>query len=243
MVLKCEITSRGYSWEFVVTVCCPFLQILTRFQTQKCNFPHPFSDQTSKIHTRFQTWPLGRNYVIITQIRVQTKKFFKSISKSHIFLSYSFGIERSYNPVIPSKTIPYYRPKWAKCIPSRFQTKTAQKSYLMGDTYLYSLYKGVPPRTGLALKESICSRTHSSFPYPFYAKRSYFYNSNDLFHLAYRMETTMETFSKLTETNVRDLVLSSAKKTCMLDLIPTPVVVNCLDVLLPVLTKLYITCL
>ena len=36
------------------------------FQTKKCNFPHPFSDQTSKIHTRFQTWPLSRNYVIIT---------------------------------------------------------------------------------------------------------------------------------------------------------------------------------
>ena len=33
---------------------------------QKSNFPHPFSDQTSKIHTRFQTWPLGGNYVIIT---------------------------------------------------------------------------------------------------------------------------------------------------------------------------------
>ena len=32
----------------------------------KCNFPHPFSDQTSEIHTRFQTWPLSRNYVIIT---------------------------------------------------------------------------------------------------------------------------------------------------------------------------------
>ena len=25
-----------------------------------------FSDQTSKIHTHFQTWPSGRNYVIIT---------------------------------------------------------------------------------------------------------------------------------------------------------------------------------
>lgn len=48
---------------------------------------------------------------------------------------------------------------------------------------------------------------------------------------------TMETFSQLTESNVRDLVLSSAKKTCMFDPIPTPLVVNCLDVLLPVLTK------
>ena len=43
----------------------------------------------------------------------------------------------------------------------------------------------------------------------------------------------MEAFSQLTESSVRDLVLSSAKKTCMFDPIPTPLVVNCLDVLLP----------
>ena len=30
------------------------------------HFPHLFSDQTSKLHTRFHTWPLGRGYVIIT---------------------------------------------------------------------------------------------------------------------------------------------------------------------------------
>ena len=53
---------EGYSWEFLVGVCRLVLQILT--------LPHPFSDQTS-----FQTWPLGRNYVIITKIRAQTKKF------------------------------------------------------------------------------------------------------------------------------------------------------------------------
>ena len=45
-------------------VCCPVLQILTQFQTKTGNFPHPFSDHTSKIHTHFQ--PLGRNNVIIT---------------------------------------------------------------------------------------------------------------------------------------------------------------------------------
>ena len=33
--------------------------------------------QMSKIHTCFQTWPLGRNYVMITYIRAQTKNFFK----------------------------------------------------------------------------------------------------------------------------------------------------------------------
>ena len=34
--------------------------------TKKCNFLHPFSDQTSKIQTIFQTRPLGGNYVIIS---------------------------------------------------------------------------------------------------------------------------------------------------------------------------------
>ena len=64
---------EGASWEFLVGVCHPVLQIQTLFQTKKYNFPHPFSDQTSKIHTRFQTWPLGRNYVLITRIRTQSK--------------------------------------------------------------------------------------------------------------------------------------------------------------------------
>ena len=37
---------------------------------KKCHFLHPFSDQTSYIHshhTHFQTWPLGRSYAIITE--------------------------------------------------------------------------------------------------------------------------------------------------------------------------------
>ena len=76
--------SQGRVWEFLVGVCRLVLQILTRFQTKKCNFPHRFSDLASKIRTRFQTWPLGKNYVIITQIRAQTNKLIKSISNSHI---------------------------------------------------------------------------------------------------------------------------------------------------------------
>ena len=48
----------------------------------------PFSDQTSKSHTRFQTWFLGRNYVIIIRLAAQTQKLFKSISNSQISLSF-----------------------------------------------------------------------------------------------------------------------------------------------------------
>ena len=53
---KPNLGPGGDSWEFLVGVCRP-VQILTLFQTKKCHFPHPFSDQTSTIHTRFQTWP------------------------------------------------------------------------------------------------------------------------------------------------------------------------------------------
>ena len=48
---------REYYWEFLVGLCRPILQILTLFQTKKCHFPHPFSDQISKLHTHLWTWP------------------------------------------------------------------------------------------------------------------------------------------------------------------------------------------
>ena len=80
----------GYSWKFLMGVCRPVLQILTLFQTKKCHFLHPISDQTSKIRNRFQIWPLGRNYVIITQIRAQTKNFCKCIWNSPISISFLF---------------------------------------------------------------------------------------------------------------------------------------------------------
>ena len=48
------VQSQGvYFWEFLVELCGPVLQILARFQTKECHFSHPFSDQTSKIHTCF----------------------------------------------------------------------------------------------------------------------------------------------------------------------------------------------
>ena len=48
-VLEALIPARrggggGYSWEFLVGMCCPVLQILTLFQTKKCHFSRPFSD-------------------------------------------------------------------------------------------------------------------------------------------------------------------------------------------------------
>ena len=70
-----------------------------------------------------------------------------------LFLSFSFGID-TINTFIHSRSSPEkhtrFQTKMDKVYP-RFQTKTAQKPYPMGSyipTYLYSLYKGVPPPPG-----------------------------------------------------------------------------------------------
>ena len=44
------VLARGVLGDFLMGLCRPVLQILTLFQTKKSDFPHPFSDQTSKIH-------------------------------------------------------------------------------------------------------------------------------------------------------------------------------------------------
>ena len=63
-----QIARGGYSWEFLVgNLDVPSgSSNPDPVSDQKCYFQHSFSDQTSKIQTRFQTWPVGRNYVIIT---------------------------------------------------------------------------------------------------------------------------------------------------------------------------------
>ena len=108
----------GNSWWGSAT---RFFKSSPDFRPKKCNFPHPFSDKTSKIHTRFQIWPLGRNYVMITQIRAQTKKLFTPFRiRIFLFLSYSFGVETIntfIHSVVPSKTIPDFRPNAQRVYP------------------------------------------------------------------------------------------------------------------------------
>ena len=58
MIYTMLLTPGGWCyWEFLVGVCRLVLRILSLFQTKKCHFPHSFSDQISKIHTHFRTWP------------------------------------------------------------------------------------------------------------------------------------------------------------------------------------------
>ena len=83
-----------YSWEFLVEVCCLVLQILTRFQTKKCNF-----------HSLFQTRPLKSTPVfrpgcqaemMLSLLRLERKQ--KNYSnpfriRTFLFLYFSFEIE------------------------------------------------------------------------------------------------------------------------------------------------------
>ena len=46
----------GCFLQFLVDVCATILQTLTHLQTKICKFSYQFSDLTSRIHTRFQTF-------------------------------------------------------------------------------------------------------------------------------------------------------------------------------------------
>ena len=128
------IPGGGHYWEFLVGGdVVPGSPNPDLIDLIKCYFPHPFSDQISKIHTHFRTWPnlacsrlsdswgdfpvfshfifvfelsqfSGPSYLgawdrlgIIRQklyhhyqVRAETKKFSKCISKSHISISFLF---------------------------------------------------------------------------------------------------------------------------------------------------------
>ena len=91
----------------------------------------------------------------ILRIEQQQKKIFlfTSISKSLSSLSSSFGIEY----VLPSKTTPNSRPKWAKSTPV-FRPKPLKNHTLWGSTYPW-LNRRVPPpprpKQGCAAKQGM----------------------------------------------------------------------------------------
>ena len=109
--------------------CSKCYIMLYIFQTKKCNFPYPFSDQASRIHTRFQTWPVDRNYIIITLTRAQKKNSSPFRIRMFLFLSYSFGIERINTFINCRSSLENHTRSQTKMgeVHTRFLTKTAQK--------------------------------------------------------------------------------------------------------------------
>ena len=114
-------------------MCRPVLQILTL----------AISDHVIS-HTRFQTWPLDRNYVIITQIRAQTKNSSNPVPIPIVlFLSQSFGIG-TINTFIHSRgsleNHTRFQNKMGKVYDYPFQTKKAQKTLPDGAAHTYIAY-------------------------------------------------------------------------------------------------------
>ena len=137
---------RGVLLKCLVGVSCPVLNILTLFQTKNVIF-----------RTRFQTWPLKSIPVFrpggghktqhkrwheteimssLLRLNVQQKDFLKSISNSHITLSFLF----SWNSETTNTSI-HHRSSFVNHtrfqtkvsnVYTRFRTKTEQKPYPMG---------------------------------------------------------------------------------------------------------------
>ena len=137
----------------------PILQLNPELiSDQKCRFRHPFSDLEEVTKRNIHVYK-DRNYIIITEIRTPTRRHrIRILIIPLSFLSIwteSTNIS-SHTTVVPSKTTPDSRPKWAKYIPFFRPNRRTNHTVLWGDTYLYGLYKGVlSPRRYLVQATSI----------------------------------------------------------------------------------------
>ena len=103
-----------------------------RISDQKCNFPHPFSDKTSKIHTHFQTWPLGKK--LLSSLLRSEHKQKKNIQIHFQFPYFSiWNWNDKYVHTLSSslENHTWFQTKMGK-VCTRFQTKTVQKPYSIG---------------------------------------------------------------------------------------------------------------
>ena len=137
-------------------VCRPHLQIQTQFHTKKCDFPHPFSDQASKIHTRFKTWPC--TWLSIISKFSWNDIFYLFSFLSHQLLALVAGKKNKFKSCHECSPDNHtqFQTKMFK-IYTRLQTKTAQKPYPLGAAHTYIPYIGEypPPRA--------CNAEHTSW--------------------------------------------------------------------------------
>ena len=57
------------------------------------------------------------------------------------------------------------------------------------------------------------------------------------------LNSLLDSFRILSQNDVHELICKSSKKSCILDPLPTPLVIECLDVLAPIITKIVNTSL
>ena len=111
---------EGFSWEFLVGVCRPVLQIQTLFQTKKYHFPHPFSDP--EVVTKRNITCLHKTEIMSSLVRLKLQQK-KAISNScYTFFLIPLELKRRtrwYTTVVPLLTIPVSDQKGAKTLPFR----------------------------------------------------------------------------------------------------------------------------
>ena len=136
----------GYSWEFLVGVCRPVLQILTLCQTKKISFStpvfrpglwNPYSFSDLEVVKKRNITCLHKTEIMSSLLRLkpQQKDFLKSIFEfAHYTFFLSFGIETTNKSIHNRSSFvnhTRFETKMHK-IYSRFRIKTAQKTYPYG---------------------------------------------------------------------------------------------------------------
>ena len=124
-----------------------------------------FRPKSVIFHTRFLTWPLGRNYVIISKLERKQKilQIHYELAYFSFFLSYSFAIEtiKTFIHFRSSvKTHTRFQTKMGKAY-TRFQTKTAQKPYPIGRHIPHP--RAIADHVTSAGHNMKCSLLHSRF--------------------------------------------------------------------------------
>ena len=115
--------------EILVGVCRPALQILTLFQTKKCDFPHPFTG----LYNPYLFWDLGivsNSSYIIAETGTPTKRF--------------FNIQREWANIFTHCRSSLKNHTWFQTnmdkVYTRFQTKTGENPTRWGGTHQYGLF-------------------------------------------------------------------------------------------------------
>ena len=132
-------------------VCRPVLQILTLFQTKKYHFPHPFSDL--EVVTKRNITCLHKTEIMssLERLKRQQKYFLKSISNSHITLSFpSFRIETT-NILIHNRSSfvnhTRFQTKLGKIYTRSLSDQNGAKTlpFRVAHTDMALIFTGVPP--------------------------------------------------------------------------------------------------
>ena len=124
---------EGFSWEFLVGMCRPVLQILSLFQTKKCYFPHPFSDL--EMVTKHNITCLHKTEIMTSLLRLKPPQTSNSC--------YTFFLIETTNTLIHNRSSFVNQTRFQTYmgkIYTPFQTKTAQKPHPLGVAHTYMAY-------------------------------------------------------------------------------------------------------